>query len=141
MSDLVQRLYEYEVTLHSAATLLPAPSAVTDGAALEVTTPGGRGYDADQSRDWALSVDFGTPGSSLTNGVLCALDSFGDSPADKWRAIAVLNEGLAITDDSGVGWEDTFRDLAAAGTRFCVKGALSAGTVTIKMRPLGVGRR
>lgn len=129
MSDLIRRQTEHEFTLHDAATVLAAPSGATAGGALPTMT--------DKPRDWALSIDFGTTGASLTNGVLCAYDA----TDAKWRAIATLHQGLAITDDGGVGWEDTFRDLAAAGTRFAVKGAISAGTVTIKLRPLGVAHR
>ena len=128
MAELISRLPEFEFTLHSAVTSLPAPALVTDGAAMTEMT--------DKPRDWALSIDFSAT-ATLTDGTLCAYDA----TAGKWRAIAVLNEGVAISGTATLGWEDTFVDIAAAGTRFAIKGTLSTGNVTIKLRPLGVSQR
>lgn len=129
MSEFTTRRTGQAFTLHEAASSLPAPSTVADGAAMPSQLA-----DSDRCYSlWALSADFSTT-ATLTDGVLCAWDA----TAETWRRVAVLNAGLPISGTATLGWEDLLEHVGAAGTRFAVFGTLSAGTVTIAMTPIAV---
>lgn len=115
---------EIEATLHTAATSLPTPTA-------GVTLPAGAFNGNSCLRDWIISVDFSTT-ATLANAKLCR------KHGTAWRAIAELNDGEDIAGESGLGFEQLLHDIGGdPEDEYAVKADNpSAGTVTIKLRPL-----
>lgn len=118
---------EFEVTLHTAATALATP---TTGVALHEDCFHG----SSSPRGWILSIDFSTT-ATLTDGKLCR------KHGAAMRVIAVLNDGNVISGESGLGFEQLLQDIGGdPADLYAVKGTISTGNVTIKLRPVRSSR-
>lgn len=126
MSEAFFYLYPTGTTVSS----LPAPTLSTDGGAIDPKWLQGLGG----LRDAALSIDCDSTQTIAAGAELMGYD-LGDQ---RWRSILTLNDGNVISLTADNGWERKVYDVLGSFSRFAVKGTLSGGNVTIKMKPFAV---
>jgi hypothetical protein len=129
MSLISRRVTEYQFTLHTAATALATPSGASAGGAVPAAyTAVGFGTGGGAPRKWLIKID-GSTTIALTNAILCRYDAV-DAV---WRQVAILVATINL--ESGLGYEAIVEDVGG-GSRYALKGTLSAGNVTVQMLPM-----
>jgi hypothetical protein len=132
MAEISRKMGEAFFYLHSGTSTgsLPAPSTSSDGGAIDAKWLAGKSG----LRDAALSID-----CDGTQTISAGAELMGYDETDaRWRSILVLNDGDAIALTSTNGWERKVYDVIGSFSRFAVKGTLSGGNVTIRMKPFYV---
>ena len=106
------------ITIAGAVATLPAPSAVTDGAAVTSWRQGGY---SDRITEIAITAEVAV---TLTDAWLCGWNG------TTWLHIAQLNGGNAIDLAGTLGWAEKFTDVGTF-TRLAVESTKTAGEVTV----------